>query len=110
MKLLDLEPQGLKLAGAGEPFVWRHCDFADADGVMFLCPVCFKANGGAVGTHVIVCWRPRVPPSVRPGPGRWEWQGSSFADVTFVAGSSSVLLTGGCHAHFFVRDGEIVPC
>jgi hypothetical protein len=43
-----------------------------------------------------------------PTPGRWDFQGTGLQDLTLVAGSSSVLLTGGCRAHFFVRDGEIV--
>jgi hypothetical protein len=33
-----------------------------------------------------------------------------IADITLVAGSSSVLLTGGCQAHFFVRGGQIEGC
>ena len=27
----------------------------EADGVWFLCPKCFAANGGAVGTHAVIC-------------------------------------------------------
>ena len=79
----------------------------DADGVEFLCPKCFKTNGGRIGTHAVICWRPRVPPEVDPKPGRWEFQGTSLDDLTLVAGSSSVLLHGGCGAHFFVRGGAI---
>ena len=81
--------------------------FTDADGVMFLCPKCWLANAGPVGTHGIICWRPRVPAGVRPGPGRWEFQGTSLDDLTLVAGSSSVRLDGGCNAHFHVRGGSI---
>ncbi len=36
--------------------------------------------------------------------------GTGIADLTLVAGSSSVALQGGCKAHFFVRDGAIVDC
>jgi hypothetical protein len=86
---------------------WLPCELPSADGVQFLCPVCFVANGGAVGTHSIVCWRPRVPVGVEPGPGRWEFQGTGLADLTLVAGSSSVALRGGCAAHFHIRDGAI---
>lgn len=28
----------------------------EAQGVRFLCPKCFAANGGKVGTHRVVCW------------------------------------------------------
>lgn len=83
---------------------------AEADGVIFLCPKCFTANGGSVGTHSVICWRPHVPQTEDPKPGRWEFQGTGLADLTLVAGSSSVLLQGGCNAHFFVRASEIVMC
>lgn len=82
-------------------------DISSADGVMFLCPKCFQANGGSVGTHSIICWRPRVPDDVAPKPGRWELVGTGIDDLTLVAGSSSILLTGGCCAHFFIRNGSI---
>lgn len=108
MRLADLEAQ----------FVRRVDDnasqdvhtLAESDGVMFLCPACFAANGGAVGTHSIICWRPRVPQTTSPTPGRWEFEGAGIGDLTLVNGSSSVALTDGCRAHFFVRNGEIVPC
>jgi hypothetical protein len=87
---------------------WEVVDrIADADGVGFLCPKCFKTNGGRVGTHAVVCWRPRVPPDVDPKPGRWEFVGTGLDDLTLVAGSSSVLLSGPCGAHFHVRGGAI---
>jgi len=81
--------------------------FTEADGVGFLCPVCFEENGGPVGTHAVICWRPHVPSHVDPKPGRWEFAGTTLDDLTLVAGSSSVLLRGGCGAHFFVRSGRI---
>jgi hypothetical protein len=87
---------------------WPEASFADADGVFFLCPKCFLANHGDVGTHSVMCWRPRVPADVAPKPGRWEFQGTGLHDLTLVAGSSSILLTGpGCGAHFFIRNGAI---
>lgn len=88
-------------------FQHEGVSFAEADGVMFLCPKCFEVNGGSVGTHSVICWRPRVPQTWNPKPGRWEFEGSSLDDLTLVAGSSSVLLTGGCEAHFYVRRGHI---
>jgi len=80
----------------------------DADAVMFLCPVCYTKNGGKVGTHRVICNRPRVPlgPN-RVGPGRWEFKGAGIDDLTLVAGSSSIKLEGGCAAHFFVTNGQI---
>ena len=79
----------------------------DADGVMFLCPKCFVANKGPVGTHSVICWRPHVPQDVHPIPGRWGFLGNGIDDLELKAGSSSVSLTTGCKAHFFVRDGII---
>lgn len=86
---------------------WRRVKtIKRADGIVFLCPVCFVKNGGSRGTHSVICWRPRVPADVQPGPGRWEFVGSSLDDLTLVAGSSSIQLTGGCNWHGYVRDGK----
>lgn len=80
----------------------------DADGVEFLCPVCFEKNGGSVGTHGVICWEPSVPQDTDPTPGRWTMQGTSLDDLTLVAGSSSIFLNKApCQAHFFVQNGKI---
>jgi len=105
MKLTDLEPHWMQLS---DKRTFREVETVEAaDGIRFLCPVCFQRNNGPVGTHSILCWRPRVPADIYPAPGRWEFQGGSFDDLTLVAGSSSILLQGGCNAHFFIRDGKI---
>lgn len=81
----------------------------DADGVMFLCPVCLAANKmDPIGVHSIITWCPRVPQTTSPQPGRWEIHGTGYDDLSLVAGSSSVLLTDGCKAHFFIRNGEVI--
>jgi hypothetical protein len=106
MRLTELEPSFVKIIDDK-----RHqldVPLADADGIMFLCPKCFKDNGGAVGTHQIICWAPHVPQSRAPGPGRWNLTGTGYEDLTLVGGSSSIQLTGGCRWHGFVRKGEIV--
>lgn len=82
----------------------------EADGVQMLCPKCFADNHGDIGTHSVICWRPRVPPDVAPKPGRWEFVGMGIDDLTLVAGSSSVKITGGCNAHFLVQSGSITMC
>lgn len=81
---------------------------ADADGVVFLCPKCFAANGGPVGTHHVLCWFVgRVPDGESPGPGRWVPSGTGIDDLTFVGpNAASVQLTEGCRWHGFVRNGE----
>jgi len=109
MKLAELEPVFLKRDSARE----FHCvpDLAGADGIEFLCPKCFREKiKDARGGHVVICWAPQVPQDTAPTPGRWTMQGTGVHDLTLVAGSSSVLLTAACKAHFFVRNGEIVDC
>ncbi len=106
MKLTDLEPHFLKIED--ERTYRMHDDIREADGVEFLYPACFTTNGGRVGTHAVICWRPHVPQTHSPRPGRWDFRGAGYADLSLVAGSSSVLLTSGCCAHFHVTNGEIV--
>lgn len=86
---------------------WRvDATFDDCDGVWLLCPKCYLANGrSAVGTHMVVCWKPHVPQTVDPKPGRWAHAGTSLSDLTLVAGSSSIAIHGGCNAHFWIRGG-----
>jgi hypothetical protein len=105
MRLIDLQPE-----------FWRRTDdthfervssIADADGLWFLCPKCFRQNNGSVGTHGVLCWKPTVPQTISPGPGRWNMEGTGFDDLSLVAGSSSVLLTSGCRWHGFVRQGDV---
>jgi hypothetical protein len=82
---------------------------SDADGVMFLCPKCYAANGGPVRTHVVICWFAGrgVPEDETPGPGRWRPSGTGLADLTFVGpGAASVALQGGCFWHGFIRQGR----
>lgn len=83
---------------------------AEADGIMFLCPVCFKTNNGSIGTHSVICWfEDKVADDVEPKPGRWYPTGTGIDDLSFIPHnhSNSVLLLGGCGAHFFITLGEI---
>jgi hypothetical protein len=109
LKLTELNAQFIRREVVGG--VEYHHDvntIAEADGILFLCPKCFITNAGPIGTHSVICWRPRIAPDVEPKPGRWEFEGTSIDDLTLKAGSSSILLTGeGCHAHFFITNGEI---
>ena len=79
----------------------------DAEGLMFLCPTCYVDNGGSVGTHWVMCWSLKVGQEFSPNPGRWNILGTSLDDVSLVAGSSSVAITGNCGAHFWVTSGRI---
>lgn len=86
---------------------------AEAQGIQFLCPMCFAKNNGPIGTHAVKCWsRSRgVPDDVSPGPGRWAMEGTGFQDLTLNADppgtARSVWLTGGCGWHGFVTNGEV---
>lgn len=111
MRLADLRPQFLRYVIEGGRVSYHHVDtIAEAQGVSFLCPKCFAANGGAAGTHLVICWsRSRgVPDDARPGPGRWLLNGTGYADLTLDGdgASRSVALTGGCAWHGFITNGE----
>ena len=111
MRLAELDAQLVRYC-AGPPETYEHVDtLVDADGVLFLCPKCYAANAGPVGTHSVLCWFvDRVADDIDPRPGRWTPQGTGLADLSFVpsAGrSNSVLLTGdSCGWHGFVTNGD----
>lgn len=108
--LADLEPAFLKRED--DTHFRIVPTISEADGVEFLCPKCFEANGRRrPGVHGIICWAPSVPQTTSPTPGRWEMVGAGMNDLTLKAGSSSVLLTGdGCRAHFFIEGGNVRMC
>lgn len=114
MSLTELEPQFVKAwVEAARPNGWaRGWSYVDAielaEGLQFLCPACVGLSGGA---HSILCWSPKAPPDMVPGPGRWHLEGAGYDDLTLRGvHSDSVLLTSGCRAHFFVRNGRIEMC
>lgn len=110
MRLTELNAKFLKWIDDPH-FRWGNPEvsFAEADGVDFLCPLCFLVNGGPVGTHSVICWKPNVPQTTHPIPGRWNFQGTDLRDLTLIAGSSSIFLTGpGCQWHGYIQNGEIV--
>ena len=140
MKLTELEPQFLRyvmtpnvpMQIANDPMNFpdggTHVEFRDqvsyhpvdtleeAQGIKFLCPKCFEANGNSsVGTHGVVCWsRSRgVPDDAKPGPGRWKLDGNGYEDLTLNADPPnelrSVQLTSGCMWHGGITNGEVTP-
>lgn len=79
---------------------------AEADGIMLLCPACFLANQGPIGTHRVICWfRGRVPDDAVPGPGRWDITGSDLFDLTL---TPSIQLHSACNWHGFITKGKII--
>jgi hypothetical protein len=106
MRLSELEPQFL--AWDDDKHFHHVPTLTEADGIIFVCPKCLHEKGTRPGVHSVICWEPNVPQTTSPIPGRWEMQGTGFEDLTLVAGSSSIFLTGpGCGAHFWIRNGEI---
>lgn len=111
MRLVDLEAKFLALMD-GDAKTFRYVDsIADAQGVWFLCPKCYAANAGRIGTHAVICWNRTVPDDMDPKPGRWALHGTGLHDLTLNSdppGSArSVLLKGGCAWHGFITDGEV---
>lgn len=125
MKLTDLMPEWVNYAGGksfqrfsdshshvnyGEDEEWASPpdspeDIAHADGIMFLCPTCFKKNGGPIGTESVLVWfanRPNVPTDAEPL-HRWRASGTSFDDLTL---SPSVNVDHE-HWHGFITNGEV---
>lgn len=110
MRLRDLSGQFLRILDAT---TWEYVTaLKDAHGVRFLCPKCFEKNGGAIGTHAILCWFVGVDQNIDPKPGRWTPSGTSLDDLTFIpgpGGTPSVKLTSpdGCQWHGLVKNGEV---
>lgn len=111
MKLSELEPVFIRLRPGG--VVQDVKSIGKAQGIRFRCPVCYRNAGTLIGVHSIICWSRsrRVPDEISPGPGRWLLLGTTFDDLTLGADpparQRSVLLTGGCGAHFHVTRGEV---
>jgi hypothetical protein len=109
VKFAELKPQFYKIVEPGK--LHQEVDvLTDAQGVWFLCPKCFEANGrNNIGVHGVICWfRDRgVPDTEDPRPGRWVVSGSSYTDLSL---SPSILLTSGCGWHGYVTNGNVTSC
>lgn len=113
----------------GEKFMWSanpwRYEFhnvqtvAEADHLMFLCPLCFERNGGPKGTHSVMATFagrdvPKEAGSVDSdgNPSRWTVSGSGLDDLML---TPSILLDAkrkpeeGCHWHGFVGSSGIPP-
>lgn len=106
--LRDLEAKFIRTTPDGHYVVPT---LMEAQGVRFLCPKCFMANKGPVGTHMVICWsRSRGTPEDRdPKPGRWSLHGTSIDDLHLegdpVGGARSIQLLCGCNWHGFINHG-----
>lgn len=93
---------------------------AEADHIMFLCPLCFEKNGGNVGTHdVMVTFAGRTVPDGAGSrgadgkPTRWSIAGGSGLDDLSLSPSIALNQSSppdqGCHWHGWVGSSGIPP-
>lgn len=108
MRLQELEPQFRRFSANDDGrSVYEHVEsLADAQGVLFLCPACFRMNGGPTGTHSVLVWFDGrgVPPEAMPSP-RWRVSGSGYDDLTL---APSIFLQSGCRWHGFITAGQVI--
>jgi hypothetical protein len=97
-RLVDLDGHLVKRTGEREE-AW-DVPLAEAEGVIFQCPLCVNTGG-----HYVQCWfAGKVPDGLTPGPGRWTPTGTGIDDLTL---NPSVHLSGeGCGWHGWVKNGE----
>jgi Family of unknown function (DUF6527) len=104
MRLMELEPEWVTHR---PPNGIGHADSLEsADGILFICPACWQKNGGPIGTHSVICWKPQVPAGIEPGPSRWPMTGTGFEDLTLTP-SIDLTVGGGCTWHGFIQNGEV---
>jgi hypothetical protein len=116
MKLTDLEPQFMRYVTNESGNYLHHVEtVAEAQGIQFLCPVCFVKNGGNVGTHGIeVSFADRGVQDHqgshnREGkPSRWNVSGTGYTDLTT---TPSILIDPAKPAcdgwHGYITNGEV---
>lgn len=109
----QVQPDGTTKWG-GFPCVYmrRVETVAEADSIMFLCPLCFEKNGGEVGTHsVLVSFAGREIPEGAGSvgfdgkPTRWQVSGNTLDDL--VCMPSILLKQPGCEWHGFIGSSGI---
>lgn len=119
MKLSLLEPKFVRYETGRTIFATADHDgnftvgvpFASAQGIQFLCPLCFTKNVGPVGTHLCdVTFADRgVPDDLgshnKEGKAvRWTVTGDTFENLTT---TPSILLEGGCAWHGYITNGDV---
>jgi hypothetical protein len=109
VKLTELEPH-LYRYGGDKSFTSVET-VAEADSVMFLCPKCFEANNGPVGTHGIrIDFAGKGVPAevaIHNSEGQPVWWNASGNDVRDLTLTPSILLLHDCEWHGFVTNGEV---
>lgn len=56
----------------------------EAQGLIFLCPACFEKNGGARGTHSVICWTKEAQEDLglNGRRHRYRLEGTSLEDLS----------------------------
>lgn len=112
MTLKDLEATFIRYTDTGYSIGF---DLQNAQGILFLCPLCFVKNNGSVGTHsVVISFADR---NVRENegsmndegkPSRWNIIGGSGLDDLQL--SPSIHLKGSdCGWHGFIGNSGVPP-
>jgi hypothetical protein len=116
MQLTELEPEFIRYENRNEGAGFREwhirvTTFAEAQGLLLLCPKCFAEAGSNIGVHLIqVTFADKgVPDELgshnKAGkPTRWNVTGTGYADLTT---TPSILIESGCKWHGFITNGEI---
>jgi len=105
MLLTELEPEFCVATGNGS--FRRVPTFAEAQGILFLCPSCFSRNDGK-GVHSVLVWfRDKgVPPEMFPAP-RWVATGTSLEDLTISPSINLVTPDQPNEWHGWIINGNV---
>lgn len=112
MRLTELEPLFIRYESREADEYKVPVPLAEAQGIFFLCPVCFTKNNGPVGTHgVEVTFRDRGVADDQGShntagePSRWAVTGTGVEDLTLTP--SIHLASSPCAWHGFITNGEV---
>lgn len=130
IKLRELEAQFLKarwrteqtpqVAWTGPFWSYRRVDvLAEADGIRFLCPLCWRMNDGPVGTHVVMigfvgCPKDAYSKDFNGNDVAWHAHGTGYDDLVLTPSINLddplyIQVEGGCRWHGFVGSGGVPP-
>ncbi len=81
---------------------------AEAQGIVFLCPLHYAKNQGPVGTHSFLVWfKDRGVPDDMTPPNRWTVTGgTSLDDLTLAPSIAPENAKATCQWHGFVKHGS----